>query len=79
MTLENEEEEFTYSRFKDQNILIAKYPARKNQDIQEIMEKHACPGFQRSLTYFINSFNNNNIAGGFLSALWMSFTVSDLV
>ncbi|KAG1856080.1 hypothetical protein F4604DRAFT_1883139 [Suillus subluteus] len=64
MTLENEEEEITYSRFKDQNILIAKYPARKNQDIQEIMEKHACPGFQRNLTHFINFFNNNNIAGG---------------
>ncbi|KAG2051737.1 hypothetical protein BDR06DRAFT_983479 [Suillus hirtellus] len=68
MTLENEEEEITYSRFKDQNILIAKYPARKNQDIQEIMEKHACPGFQCNLTYFINSFNNNIAREGLRNA-----------
>ncbi|KAG2030633.1 hypothetical protein BDR03DRAFT_986967 [Suillus americanus] len=78
MTLENEDEEFSYSRFKDQSILIAKYPARKNQDIQEIMERHTCPGFQHNLTYFVNSFNNNNIAGGRLRNASLPFSSLDV-
>ncbi|KAG2357636.1 hypothetical protein BDR07DRAFT_1234954, partial [Suillus spraguei] len=76
--VENEDEEFSYSRVKDQSILIAKYPARKNQDIQEIMERHTCPGFQHNLTYFINSFNNNNIAGGRLRNAFLPFSSLDV-
>jgi len=78
MMLEDEDEEFSHSRFKDQRILIAKYPARKNQDIQEIMEMHNCPSFHRHLTHFINSFNDNNIAGGRLKNASLPFSSLDV-
>jgi len=30
MTMEDEDEEFAHSRFQDQHIVLAKYPARQN-------------------------------------------------
>ena len=66
MTMEDEDEEFAHLRFQDQYIVLAKYPARKNQNIKDIMEKHHCPGFLSVLTWFINSFNDDTLACGCL-------------
>ncbi|KAG1866354.1 hypothetical protein C8R48DRAFT_747586 [Suillus tomentosus] len=41
-------------------------------------KKHTCPGFQRDLTHFINSFNNNNIAGGRLRNASLPFSSLDV-
>jgi len=64
--MKDEDEEFAHLRFQDQHIVFTKYPARKNQDIKDIMEKYHYPGFLLVLTQFINSFNDNTLAGGHL-------------
>jgi len=78
MTMEDEDEEFAHSRFQDQRIVLAKYPARKNQDIKDIMEKHHCPGFLSVLTRFINSFNDDTLAGGRLRQASLPFNSLDI-
>jgi hypothetical protein len=78
MTMEDEDEEFAHSRFQDQRVVLAKYPTRKNQDIKDIMEKHDCPGFLSALTRFINSFNDDALAGGRLRDASLPFNSLDI-
>jgi hypothetical protein len=76
--MEDKDEEFAHSRFQDQHIVLSKYPTRKNQDIKDIIEKHDCPGFLSALTCFINSFNDDALAGGHLRDASLPFNSLDI-
>ena len=55
MSMEDEEEEFAHSRFRDQRHLLPKRPHQLGRHIMDIMQDHHCPGFKKDLVSYLNS------------------------
>jgi hypothetical protein len=78
MAMEDEDTEFTHSRFADHRILLAKQPHHPRQEIRNIMETHNCPGLERDLKCFINNKNAGSMTRGQLQDTPLPFTCLDV-
>ncbi|KIK34128.1 hypothetical protein CY34DRAFT_98527 [Suillus luteus UH-Slu-Lm8-n1] len=55
MTMEDEDEEFSHSRFQDQRIILPKRPHQIHCHIADIMLDHSCNGFKKDLIFYLNT------------------------
>ncbi|KAG0705540.1 hypothetical protein DFH29DRAFT_980968 [Suillus ampliporus] len=55
MTMEDEDEEFSHSRFQDQRIILPKRPHQIHRHIADIMLDHSCNGFKKDLIFYLNT------------------------
>ncbi|KAG2033426.1 hypothetical protein BDR03DRAFT_935633 [Suillus americanus] len=55
MTMEDEDEEFSHSRFQDQCIILPKRPHQIHSHIADIMLDHSCNGFKKDLIFYLNT------------------------
>ncbi|KAG1737845.1 uncharacterized protein EDB91DRAFT_1249522 [Suillus paluster] len=55
MTMEDEDEEFSHSRFQDQHIILPKSPHQIHRHIADIMLDHSCNGFKKDLIFYLNT------------------------
>ena len=80
MTLDtqNEDTEFTHSRFSDHQIILTKQPHRSKQDIGNIMQTHDCSGFERDLQSYLNDQNSKNLSRFHLQNASLPFNVLDV-
>jgi hypothetical protein len=55
MTMEEEEDEFSHSRFRDQRIVLTKRPHQLRRHIMDVIQDHTSKGFQMELISYLNT------------------------
>jgi hypothetical protein len=82
MTFEEEEDDedtaFTHSKLTDQRIILRKHPNRSKQDINDIMDSHHCPGFEKELRSYLNQKNATALTRAQLLDAPLPFTSLDV-
>ncbi|KAG1816439.1 uncharacterized protein BJ212DRAFT_1480886 [Suillus subaureus] len=78
MSMEDEEDKFAHSRFRDHRVILTKHPHQLHQNIFNIMENHACKGFKKDLTTYLNTQLAHSHSHGQLRDMSLPFSHIDI-
>jgi hypothetical protein len=78
MSMEDEEEEFSHSRFRDHRVILTKRPHRLHQNILDVMQNHSCKGFKKDLITYLNSQLAHSHSRGQLRNMDLPFSHIDI-